>query len=271
MAKADFVYDDYIAEFWTGDDEALVERWFTDDCVMISGAREMRGKAELLAFLKWAHDGVREVPRVQKTAREGDTLFAEVDMDFHATKPRPEFPFGALAPGDLVTVKFLVAYTLRGGKVAVLKSMTWPPGRGVTQLPRLGGHPSQVAAFHAYAAAFSNADFERFSRFYQPDVTLQLPSAPLIRGRDGVVAFYRPMFAKIREAVVVHDVQATDQAIRIDATNRFTAVEDAPDFVIGALKKGEAMEGRVFVDYALRDGLIASIAVIRQVAPTKLA
>jgi limonene-1,2-epoxide hydrolase len=267
----DFDYEDYIAEFWTGDDEALVERWFTDDCAMISGAREMRGKAELLAFLKWAHDGVREVPRVQAVGREGDALFAEIDMDFHATRPRPEFPFGPLQPGDLLTVKFLVAYTLRSGKIAVLKSMTWPPGRGVTQMPRLGAHPTQIAAFHTYVAAFSNADFDRFSRFYQPDVTLQLPSAPLINGRDGVVAFYRPMLAKIRESVIVHDIQATDSTIRIDATNLFTAIEDAPDFVIAPLQKGETLEGRVFVDYKLREGLIANIIVTRQVAPRKVA
>lgn len=269
MTEKSFDYDAYIAEFWTGNDEALVERWFTDDCVMISGGREMRGRAELLAFLRWAHDGVREVPRVQKSAREGDTLFAEVDMDFHATKARPDFPFGALLPGDLVTVKFLVVYTLRDEKVAVLKSMTWPPGRGVTQLPRLGAHPSQVAAFHAYAAAFSNADFDRFTRFYQPDVTLQLPTGPMIRGRDGIVAFYRPMFARIRESVVVHAIEATDRSIRIDATNLFTAIEDSPDFVIGPLEKGETFEGRVFVDYALRDGLIASITVTRQIPITK--
>ena len=30
-------------------------------------------------------------------------------MDFHASKPRSDFPFGALQPGDLVTVKFFVS------------------------------------------------------------------------------------------------------------------------------------------------------------------
>lgn len=258
-----FDYDDYIALFCAGDDDGLVERYFDEDCVFTSGAREMRGKAALLDFLRWAHDGVREVPRPQTVLREGDTLFAEVDMDFHATKERPEFPFGHLHPGDLVTVKFFVVYELRGGKVAALKSMTWPPEKGVSKLPRLGGHPSQVAAFHAYCSAFSNADFERFPTFYQPDVTLELSSVPKIDGRDGIIAFYRPMFAKVRENLTVHDVQAADDAIRLDATTRFTAIEDAPDFVVGALEKGEYIEGRVFVDYTLKDGLIASIKVTR--------
>lgn len=265
-----FDYKDYIALFCTGDDAALVERYFADDLVFSGGARERHGKAELLAFLAWAHDGVREVPRPQNVLREDDLLFAEVDMDFHATKERPEFPFGHLYPGDLVTVKFFVTYKLKNDKVAVLKSMTWPPEKGVTKLPRLGAHPTQVAAFNAYASAFSNADFERFSAFYQPDVTLELGSVPPIRGRDGIVGFYRPMFAKVRERITVHDVRASDDAIRLDATTRFTAIADAPDFVVGALKRGESIEGRVIVDYSLKDGLIASIKVSRNGEMKKL-
>jgi ketosteroid isomerase-like protein len=263
MPANGFDYGDYIALFSTGDDAALVERYFADDLVFSGGAREMRGKAELLAFLAWAHDGVREVPRPQKVLRDGDLIFAEVDMDFHAMKERPEFPFGHLHPGDLVTVKFFVTYELENDKVAVLKAMTWPPEQGVSKLPRLGGHPSQVAAFHAYVSAFGNADVDRFTAFYQPDVTLELGSVPPIHGREGIAGFYRPMFAKVREHLTIHDVRATNEAIRLDATTRFTAVEDAPDFVVGALKKGEGIEGRVFVDYTLRDGLIASITVSR--------
>lgn len=256
-------YADYIALFNTGDDAALVERFFADDLVFSGGSREHRGKAGLLAFLAWAHDGVREVMRPQKVLRDGDTIFCEIDMDFHASKERPDFPFGHLHPGDLVTVKFFVQYRLKDDKVVELKSMTWPPEKGVTKLPRLGGHPSQVAAFKAYTAAFSNADFDRFPTFYQPDVVLELGSLPPIRGRDGIVGFYRPMFARVREQLTLHDVRATDETVRLDATTRFTALEDAPDFVVGALRKGEFIEGRVLVDYRLKDGLIAHIAVSR--------
>jgi hypothetical protein len=256
-------YDDYVALFNTGDDAALVERFFCDDVVFTGGTRDYRGKRELLAFLNWAHDGVREVIRVQKAMRDDATIFAEVDMDFHASKPRPDFPFGALQPGDLVTVKFFVTYGLRDGKIAELKSMTWPPEKGVSKLPRLGAHPSQVAAFGAYVSAFSNADFERFPSFYTDDVVLELNSLPPILGRQGIIDFYRPMFTKVREGLTIHHVLADDGHISLDATMRFTAIEDAPDFVVGALGKGDYIEGRVFVHYDLRDGLIAHIRVGR--------
>jgi ketosteroid isomerase-like protein len=256
-------YEEYETLFNTGNDAALIEKFFHDDVVFTGGAREYHGKAQLKAFLDWAHDGVREVMRPQNVLQAGDLVFAEVDMDFHASKERPEFPFGHLRPGDLVTVKFFVTYRIRDGKVAELKSMTWPPGKGVTQLPRLGAHPSQVAAFRAYTAAFSNADFDRFPRFYTEDVLLELGSVAPIRGRQGIIDFYRPMFQRVREQLTLNDIRATDSTIELDAVTRFTAIQDAPDFVVGPLRVGDCIEGRVLVNYELRDGLIARISVRR--------
>ena len=261
--KAVLDYKEYEALFNSGDDAALVAKFFDDDVAFSGGTRDYRGKAQLKAFLDWAHDGVREVMRPQNVLQQGDLLFAEVDMDFHASKERPEFPFGHLYAGDLVTVKFFVTYRIRGGKVIELKSMTWPPGKGVTQLPRLGAHPSQLAAFRAYTAAFSNADFDRFPRFYTQDVLLELGSVAPIRGRQGIIDFYRPMFQRVREQLTVNSVHATDTAIALDAVTRFTAIQDAPDFVVGALSVGEYIEGRVLVNYELRDGLISRISVRR--------
>jgi ketosteroid isomerase-like protein len=256
-------YTEYEQLFNTGDDAQLVARYFHDDVVFTGGAREYHGKEALKSFLDWAHDGVREVMRPQNVLQRDDLLFAEVDMDFHASKERKDFPFGHLQPGDLVTVKFFVTYRIRDGKVAELKSMTWPPGIGVTHIPRLGPHPSQLAAFQAYMAAFSAANFERFPTFYAEDIRLELGSVPSIRGRQGIIDFYRPMFRRIRESLTVNSVVATVDSIELDAVTRFTALEDAPDFVVGALKAGEYIEGRVLVSYRLRDGLIASIAVRR--------
>ncbi len=258
-------YAAYEALFNTGDDQALVAQFFCDDVRFTGGSRDYQGSDQLLAFLAWAHDGVREVMRPQLVLRDAEHIFAEVDMDFHATLERADFPFGHLHPGDSVTVKFLVTYRLRDGKVAELKSMTWPPGKGVTRLPLLGAHPSQIAAFHAYVAAFSNADCDRFRRFYHDDVVLTLnPQIPPLRGPDAIVGFYRPMFETVRERLTIHSVAASDTAIALDATMCFTAIADAPGFVLRPLQKGDRIEGRVFVDYALRDGLIASIAVRRQ-------
>lgn len=257
-------FREYERRFNAGEDEALVDEYYAEDCEFVATTRHLKGKQALKDFLAWAHDGVREVMRPQVIVEGRDHLFVQVDMDFHATKERPDFPFGHLRPGDLITVKFFVTYHLNEeGKVKRLDSVTWPPEYQVSKLPRLGGHPSQLAAFHAYISAFSAGDVERFPSFYTEDVTLELGSVGIIQGRQGIADFYTNLFRKIEEGQIIHAALANDQAISLDSTTCFTAKEDAPDFPVMPLKKGEQVRGKTFVHYTLRDGLICRIHVAR--------
>lgn len=259
-----FDYDAYIAAFNTGDDEALIERFFAEDCVMESASGTFSGHDGMRKFLGWAHDGVRECPRIVSYVQGENTLFAEIDMDFHATKERADFPFKHLFPGDSVTVKFLARYALNDeGKITLLNTMTWPPEKGVSRLPKLGAHPSQIAAYHAYAAAFSAGDGGRFGAFYTDNVALELPSAPRIEGRNGIVKFYADMSESVVETLTIHSLEASDDQITVDCTSRFTAIKDAPDFVVKPLAKGEFTETHVVVAYSLKDGLVDFIKVRR--------
>lgn len=259
-----FDYIAYIDCFLTGDDDALVERFFAEDCEMHSGSGVRRGKQGMKEFLAWAHDGVRECPRIQRYVQEDDVVFADIDMDFHASKHRPEFPFGEMFAGDSVTVKFLARYDLDGtGRITKLTTSAWPPEQGVTKIAPLGGHPGQIAAYHAYAAAFSNGDAARFRRFYTDDVVLELGSVPPIHGAQGIADFYTAMFRSVRETLTIHSLDASDEQLVVDCTSRFTAIADAPDFVVGALETGEFIDVRVIVTYTLRDGLISHIRVKR--------
>ena len=259
-----FDYPAYIACFLTGDDDALVERYFADDCAMYSGSGVRTGKQGMKDFLAWAHDGVRECPRIQHFVQDEHSLFADIDMDFHATKHRPDFPFGVLFPGDTITVKFLARYDLNGeGKITRLSTMTWPPEQGVTKIAPLGSHPGQIAAYHAYAAAFSAGDAARFSRFYTDDVVLELGSVPPIHGAGGIAQFCTAMFQSVRETLTIHTLDARDDQLVVDCTSRFAAITDAPDFVIGALKQGDCIDVLVIVTYALREGRICHIGVKR--------
>ena len=257
-------YDDYLACFSAGDDERLVRDFFCEDVVFKSSGRDFQGKAALKEFLAWAHDGVREVPRPQLVMRNEDCLFAEIDMDFHAMKERADFSFGHLHAGDMMTVKFFVTYHLRGGRVAALRSMIWPPDKGVSRVPRLGPAPTQIAAFHSYAAAFSAGDAERFTKFYTDDVVLELPSMAPIKGAGGIASFYAGMFERVRESIAIRSLDASDDKITLRAAARFTAVEDAPDFTVAPLSKGEFVESNVIVEYRLRGGLIEHIGVRRE-------
>ncbi len=257
-------YAAYVAAFNAGDDAALVARFYAPDCAMHSASRLVEGREGLRAFLDWAHDGVREIMRPREVLREGDRLFADVDMDFICHAPRPDFPFGAMLPGDILTVRFFAHYALdAGGRIRLLTTMAWPPGHGVRRAPLLSGSAGGRAAYGAYTAAFSHGDIERAGRYYTEDCTLDLPNLPRMDGRGAILAFYGAMFARVREQLTIHSLTVEDDRIVADCTSRFVALADAPDFVVAPLEAGQWVETRVTVDYALRDGLICRIVVTR--------
>ena len=284
-----FDFAAYIQTFNSGNDRELVERFWADDLEMVSGSgNTSKGKESLLRFLDWAHDGIREIMRVQTFVSSEETIFAEIDMDFHATTDKPDYVFGPLKKGEFLTVKMFCLYTIRNSKIIRLKMAAWPPNAGVSDPPahrfgppppafqsirskqglsqppsKLGGTLEQRQAFIEYSKAFSKADFDRFSQYYNDDVTCELGSGITLRGKDGIVNFYREMFKTVRENLTIHRVVADENGIAADITTQFTAIEDAPNFVVGPLKKGECIRGRVFVHYVLRDGKISKISVAR--------
>jgi len=99
------------------------------------------GRENWLKFLNFAHDGIREIMRVQVLIQNENNIFAEIDMDFHASKERPDYPFGHLKPGDFFTVKMFCLYFLRGDRIEKLKMASWAPNAGVTDPPTRGFGP----------------------------------------------------------------------------------------------------------------------------------
>lgn len=262
-------YRAYVRDFNTGDDRGLVEKYFAPDTQMISGSGVRSGHKGMNEFLAWAHDGVREIIRPQVVMWDKDHIFAEVDMDFIASKARPDFTFGALQPGDILTVKFFAHYTVVNGKIKTLKTMTWKPETGVTKAPKLGDQAGQRAAFIAYTRAFSGGLADKYSSFYTDDVKLHLSSVGELNGKKAIVDFYTKMFRTVREDLVINQIVYDDNAIVGDFVSVFTAVEDAPDFVVAPLKKGESIRVPVFVYYTLKGGLISNIRVARSGPPGK--
>jgi len=262
-------YRAYVRDFNSGDDKGLIEKYFSTDTAMISGSGVRSGHKGMNEFLAWAHDGVREIIRPQVVMWDADHIFAEIDMDFIASKPRPDFTFGAMLPGDIRTVKFFANYTVVDGKIKTLKTMTWAPETGVTKAPRLGNQAGQRAAFLAYTRAFSGGLPAQYSAFYAEDVKLQLSTVGQMVGRKAIVDFYTKMFKTVREDLEIRQIAFDENAIVGDFVSVFTAIEDAPDFVVAPLKKGESVRVPVFVYYTLREGLISEIRVARSGTPSR--
>ena len=145
-----FDFYKYIETFNSGDDKEMVDRFWVDDLVVATGQGDEGNEEGILAtdkeswlkFLAFAHDGIREIMRIQVLIENKDNIFAEIDMDFHASKDRPDYPFGPLKAGDLITVKMFCLYFIRDDKIAKLKMASWPPNAGVTSPPTRGFGPA---------------------------------------------------------------------------------------------------------------------------------
>ncbi|MGH8261739.1 MAG: nuclear transport factor 2 family protein, partial [Steroidobacteraceae bacterium] len=124
-------YWQYVQTFNSGDDARLVREYFTEDCLFQLPDRRVHGREALLKFLRESHDGVREIIRPQVVLQDEHHLFAEIDMDFHATRDEPGSRSPPLRKGDVLTVKFFTLYVLRDGRIAQLKAATWPANMGV--------------------------------------------------------------------------------------------------------------------------------------------
>ena len=141
-----FDFYKYVETFNSGDDKAMVDRFWVDDLVVSTGQGDeagvlASGREDWIKFLDRVHDGVREIMRVQVLIQNENNIFAEIDMDFHVSKDRPDYPFGHLKPGDFITVKMFCLYFLRGDRIAKLKMATWAPNVGVTKPPTRGFGP----------------------------------------------------------------------------------------------------------------------------------
>ncbi len=136
-------YAEYLETYNSGDHSELVRRFCTDDVVFEAGSLKSvyRGKDEVLEFLLSLQDGVRDVIRAQVVLQDANHIFAEADMDFHAQRDLPDFPFGALRRGEFLTIKVFVVYYLRNGKICRFKTSLWPTNFGVTDPPTRGFGP----------------------------------------------------------------------------------------------------------------------------------
>ncbi len=117
--------------------------------------------------------------------------------------------------------------------------------------------------FTEYTRAFSNCDYDAYSRFYADDVVLELGSVGEIKGRQGIVDFYKAMNRTVRETLTIHQVIADEDGLAADLSMEFRAIEDAPDFVVGAMKKGEVIRGGVIALYTIKDGKVTRIRTVR--------
>jgi len=122
-----FDLDSYVTAFNAGDDEAVVNAFFTEDMVLDGPDRTLHGRQAWIDLLKFMHHGIREKLTPLAVAQNGDVLLAEMQVDFTAMQDRPDFMYGPLRQGDTMQLRFFASYRLRGDLIARLALAWWPP------------------------------------------------------------------------------------------------------------------------------------------------
>jgi hypothetical protein len=117
--------------------------------------------------------------------------------------------------------------------------------------------------YREYIDSFNRDDFEGFSKYYADDVVLELGKRKVIHGRQAIIDFYREVKSKIRETLVIHNIVADEEGLAVEVATEFHALEDWPDFIAGAIRKGESINIVSWAFYKISNGRFTHIRSTR--------
>jgi len=124
-------------------------------------------------------------------------------------------------------------------------------------------------AFRAYLREFNAANYAALVRYYADDVLFSFGNGPTLRGRDAVVAFYRPFHEHVRESVEIQFLVMDHRHVAVELATEFHALKDFDGFTRGPLKAGDVVSLTSFVHYDVNPaGRFSSIRVGRYGDPT---
>jgi SnoaL-like domain len=106
-------------------------------------------------------------------------------------------------------------------------------------------------AFREYLREFNAANYAALVRYYADDVIFSFGHGPTLRGRDAVVAFYRPFHEHVKETVEIQFLLMDHRHVAVELAAEFRALKDFANFTRGPLKAGDVVRITSFVHYDL--------------------
>jgi SnoaL-like domain len=107
------------------------------------------------------------------------------------------------------------------------------------------------ATFRTYIGHFNGAEYDKLVAFFADDVTLSFPNGTTLEGREGIVAFYRPIHAAVKEVLEIDYLIVGEGKIAVELYTEFHAEKDFPGFPGRALEAGDVLRFTSFVHYDL--------------------
>ena len=119
------------------------------------------------------------------------------------------------------------------------------------------------ARFRRYVAHFNAGDYDRVAEFYADDVELAFPDGRTVTGRDGIVAFYRPIHRAVHELLDIRFLLTGADRVAAELYTEFRCVQDMPTFPGRPLAAGDVLRLTSFVHYDVADDRFRAIRVAR--------
>ncbi len=105
------------------------------------------------------------------------------------------------------------------------------------------------ARFHAYMHAFNGSDWDALRGFYAPDVRLVIGNGTELVGREAIIAFYGKVKQQTTRTIEILQCFAEGTMLAAEIQSEFVAVEDAPDFAVRPMARGDRYYLNSFVLY----------------------
>lgn len=103
--------------------------------------------------------------------------------------------------------------------------------------------------FRAYMAAFNASDWAALRGYYAPDIRLVIGNGTELVGREAIVDFYAQVKRQTRRTIQIVQCFAEGSTLAAELESEFLAVEDAPDFAVRPMAKGDRYYINSFVLY----------------------
>jgi hypothetical protein len=103
--------------------------------------------------------------------------------------------------------------------------------------------------FRAYMQAFNESDWDALRDFYAPDIRLIIGNGTELAGCEAIVEFYSKVKQQTRRTIEIIQCFADGNVLAAEIESEFLAVEDAPDFAVRPMARGDRYYLNSFVLY----------------------
>ena len=244
LTEADFRA--YLDGFNRSDFDAF-GRFYAPGVEFLGRAAQLQGRDAVVRFYRDVRSRVRETLTLHGLVVGPGALVADVETELEALADWPDFPTGALRRGEVRRSQNFIWYDVTDRQFTRIRSAHFrriETGARVADMVAIPGPSMAKERFVEYIDAFNRGDHASYSRFYDEEVVLDVAGKRELRGRQAIEDFYRQVRSQTRRTIEVVNVLGEGNRLAAELQSQFVALEDAPDFTAGPMKKG----GRIFIN-----------------------